>query len=111
MFLPVHVFTLRSDSFQLHLQLTAELERTLGREISQEISGGWGDLVPKVTGIAEEECSDNTTIQTLVSMAPASADMSDGKLADILRVSSHFNFHFLRCQKHPGGHLLVPSHE
>ena len=58
----------------------------LGREISQEIRGGWEDLVPKVIGITEEECSDNTTIQALVSMAPASADMSDGKLADILKV-------------------------
>ena len=58
------------------VQLTAELDRTMGRQISQELRKGWENLVPKVIATAEEE-TDNANIQIMISLAPS--DMSDGK--------------------------------
>ena len=58
------------------MQLTAELDRTMGRQISQELREGWENLVPKVIATAEEE-TDNANIQAMILLAPA--DMSDGK--------------------------------
>ena len=58
------------------MQLTAELDRAMGKKLSQDFREGWEKLVPTVIAIAEEEC-DNATIQTLISLAPAA--LSDGE--------------------------------
>ena len=54
----------------------SELDRIVGRHVSQEIREGWLDLVPKLIAIATEE-HDNATIATISSDIPA--DISDGK--------------------------------
>ena len=48
------------------MQLTAELDRTMSRQISQEFREGWENenLVPKVIATAEEE-TDNANIQDI----------------------------------------------
>ena len=66
----------KSFALYFHLQLTAELDRAMGKHLSQEFREGWENLVSTVIAIAEEEC-DNTTIQTLISLAPAA--LSDGE--------------------------------
>ena len=66
----------KSFALYFHLQLTAELDRAMGKHLSQEFREGWENLVPTVIAIAEKEC-DNTTIQTLISLAPAA--LSDGE--------------------------------
>lgn len=70
--------TLSIEKFAVyfHLQLTAELDRAMGKKVSQDFREGWEKLVPTVITIAEEEC-DNATIQTLIPLAPAA--LSDGE--------------------------------
>ena len=52
-----------------------ELDRIVGRNVSQEIREGWVNLVPKLIAITAEE-HDNATIATISSDVPA--DVSDG---------------------------------
>ena len=55
----------------------SELDRIIGRNVSQEIREKWVDLIPKLIAIAAEE-QDNSTIATITSDVPA--DLSDGRL-------------------------------
>ena len=50
--------TLSIEKFAVyfHLQLTAELDRAMGKKLSQDFREGWEELVPTVITIAEEEC-------------------------------------------------------
>lgn len=54
----------------------SELDRIVGRQVSQEIREGWVDLKPKLIAIAAEE-HDNATIATINSAVPV--DVSDGQ--------------------------------
>ena len=69
--------TLSIEKFAVyfHLQLTAELDRAMGKKVSQDFREGWEKLVTTVITIAEE--CDNATIQTLIPLAPAA--LSDGE--------------------------------
>ena len=51
----------------IYLQLTAGLDRAIGRLMSQELWEGWEGTLPKDIAIAEEE-TDNATI---LALAPA----------------------------------------
>ena len=60
------------------LQLVSELDRIVGRHVSQGIREGWLDLVPKLITLAKEE-HDNATIATIRSDIPVDIHVSDGK--------------------------------
>ena len=59
------------------IQLAAELDRIMQKGVSQDIKEGWGQMIPKVITVAEEE-RENQNIEALLSTAPD--NISDGKL-------------------------------
>ena len=71
-------------------QLTAELDRIVGKPVFQEIMEGWRKLAPKVIVVAGEE-THNDYIAALLS--EVEEDASDGKSIDCEPVySSRLDF-------------------